>query len=209
MTPLRVVRRRRTGLLAALAAVLFLLGLLGWEPRDDAWLLSVGGRPLDVRGVASVVWTNVWRDCAGVQRLDRAGRGHSGTASSAEEELAAHPAVEALRAFSPPDSHSARVLRLDAWSETALSSQDPKRSAPTWWVLQAAFDSLEPVVVLVRQAPGGAEVVPEGVWSGTTRPWEPAWRIRRFLEQRVPKAPTELLACLDPVPVFAQPPRPI
>lgn len=181
MTPSRVVQRRRTGLLAALAAVLFLLGLLGIEQRDDAWLLKVAGKPVDLRGAASVAVQDLFRDCSAVQRVNAL----SGEAAAA---------VEALRQFSPPDSLSARVMRIDR--------------AAAWFVLQAEFDALEPVVVLVRRAGTQAEVMPLGVWSSTTLPWNSAWRIRRFLAERVPQAPSGLLACVDPLPVFAQPPRP-
>lgn len=210
MTPLRVVRRRRMGLLAGLAAVLFFLGLLSWEARDDAWLLSVGGRAIDVRGAASSAWTEVWRDCRRVRRVD--------PPEQASKTLETLQALQALREFSPPDSHSARLLRADEWRPSPSTASDARS---TWVAVQAEFDTLEPVVVLVRlsaraahasvdapvEAPMSAQVISEGVWSSTTRPWEPAWRIRRFLSQRVPQAPQELLDCLDPVPVFSQPPR--
>lgn len=201
MTPQRVVQRRRTGLIAALAAVLFLLGLFGAEQRDDAWLLKVAGRPMDLRGWISVAVQDATRDCAAVRRVD---------ASSSQ---AAVP-VEALRQFSPPDSVSARVLRIDLLS-TAGAIGDDGRAAPSqaqpavWLALQAEFDTLEPVVVLVRQVGARADVMAQGVWSSTTLPWNSAWRIRRFLAERVPQAPLKLLACVDPLPVFAQPPRPI
>lgn len=208
MTPPRVVRRRRTGLIAALAAVLFLAGLMGFETRDDAWLLKVAGQPVDLRGRVAVAWQNAWRDCSAVRRYPA--QGVTPTPHLAD-------AIEALREFSPPDSRSARVLRVDEWTvQDASPMQDGPgelkstgAAAPTWFALQAQFDALEAVVVLVRQGAHGAQVVPEGVWSGTTRPWDPAWRIRRFLTQRVDDAPRPLLACLDPLEVFAQPPRPL
>jgi hypothetical protein len=180
MTPPRVVRRRH-GLLAALAAVLFVAGLVGAEQRDDGWLLKVGGAKLDLHGAAHVAWQNAWRDCRPLQR-----------ASHGDPQ--AQAALQALREFSPPDSRSAALRQVDAWPQG-------------WWVLQAEFDRLEPVLVLVRESDGRAEVVAEGVWSSTTLPWNSAWRIRGFLAGRVPQAPRALLDCIDPLPLFALPPR--
>jgi hypothetical protein len=228
MTPQRVVHPRRLWLLAALAAVLFGLNLLGLEQRDDAWLLKVGGRPLDVRGAAWAAWQDATRDCSAVQRLDP---GLADSIGSAAVQAQAHAqareqaqapalltgaaatsaaAVEALRAFSPPDSWSARVRRLDYWPSPAGGQQPPNAAMPPlgWFVVQAEFEQLEPVVVLVRQEGPHAQVLASGVWSGTTLPWNPAWRIRRYLADRVPQA-APLLACLDPLSVFAQPPKPL
>jgi hypothetical protein len=181
MTPARVVQRRRTGLIAALAAVLFLAGLLGVERRDDAWLLQVAGRPMDARGATVVAWQNTWRDCTPLKRLQ----------PEAPQALAA---VQALREFSPPDSRSAVVLQADAWPGG-------------WFMLQAQFDALEPVVVVVRESDGQAQVLSEGVWSSTTRPWNSAWRVRAFLAARVTQAPPDMIRCVDPLPLFSQPPR--
>jgi len=181
VTLTRVIQRRRTGFIAALAAALFVLGLLDVERRDDAWLLRVAGQPMDARGALSVAWQNAWRDCTRLSRLD-------------PDDPGALRSVRALREFSPPDSLSAKVLLADAWPGG-------------WFVLQAEFSALEPVVVLVRHSDGRVGVVAEGVWSSTTRPWNSAWRIRRFLASRVPQAPGALVNCIDPLPLFAQPPR--
>ena len=228
MAPARLVNTRRLWLLAALAAVSFGLSLLGLEHRDDAWLLKVGGRPADVRGAAWAAWQDAARDCSAVQRLDPALADRmaspvavmSATAPAhakapAAPAPAAAAAVEALRGFSPPDSRSARVRRLDHWPAMAGTPAQQHQAAPqpSWFLLQAEFDRLESVVVLVavvvRQEGPQAEVLAAGVWSGTALPWNPAWRIRRFLSDRVPQAPAELLACLDPLEVFAQPPKPL
>jgi len=203
MTPRRVVRSRRLWLLAALAAVSFVLSLVGLERRDDGWLLQLGGRFVDLRGALWAAWQDSTRNCAAVQRLDpEAAQRLIGPAAAA---------VEALRGFSPPDSASARVWRVDHWPLGAGEPVQPAlaSSAPAWFVLQADFDGLEPVVVLVRQEKAYTQVVAQGVWSGTTMPWNPAWRIRSFLGDRVPQAPPALLACVDPVMVFAQPPKPL
>lgn len=209
MTPKRVVRRRH-GLLASLAAVLFLASLLGAERRDDGWLITIGGAAHDLRGRLQAAWQDAWRDCSRVERvpasavLEAPGQvPQAHTSPAAFPTPTAQAALAALREFSPPDSASARLLAADVW-------RAPSGTEPTWVLLQARFDVLEPVVVLVRvpSPSDAAQVVPPGVWSGTTLPWHPAWRIRGFLAQRVPEAPASVLACLDPDPVFSQPPRP-
>ena len=185
----------------ALAAVLLLGSWIGVERRDDGWLVLLGGRAVDPKGVVASGWTRVWRDCRAVRDL-------------APDEPGYRRSVQALRAFSPPDSASARVLRMQALGP--------------WRALQATFDRLEPVVVLVLDegaGEGAAEraagvaagvaagraaavemptvrVLDSAVWSGTTRPWDPAWRIRGFLATRVPDVPRALIECLDPEPVF-------
>ena len=164
MTPPRVVYPRRLWLLAALAAVLFGLSLLGLEQRDDSWLLKVGGRPLDVRGATWAAWQDATRDCTRVQRLDPSTAepiGGPAVRAPLPAEATAAAAVRALRGFSPPDSESARVWRLDHWAPGAPEAMPPKTGAPgpVWWVLQAEFDRLEPVVVLVRQEGPDAQVL--------------------------------------------------
>lgn len=136
---------------------------------------------MDAWGALRSTASDALRSCREVQGLDPA-------APLARE------ALEALRRFSPPDSHTARLLKAD-------------RLGP-WLAVQAAFDTLEPVVVLMHAAGGLVDVVPQGVWSGPTPPWNAAWRIRGFLAERVPAAPAALLRCLDPAPVFSGPPRP-
>lgn len=177
----------------ALAAVLFLAATFSLERRDDGWLLLAAGQPLDVRGSAASAWVRLTRDCKGVRRV---------AADQVEHERAAG----ALRGYSPPDSASAQVLQMLAMGP--------------WRLVEARFDTLPPVVVVIvdaafdgdsfasahlqleQAASVGRSVSVQAVWSGTTRPWDAAWRIRRFLGQRLPALPRPLLACLDPSPVF-------
>lgn len=99
-----------------------------------------------------------------------------------------------LAQYSPPDSQSARVLAV-------------QQSGP-WWVAQATFAALEPVVVvLTGTQPEALVLQPSGVWSGSTAPWDPAWRIRRFLGERLPEIPEMLLACLEPAAPWHAPGR--
>ena len=172
LTRSRVNLRRRAGLLLALAAVLFLGSVFGFRRADDGWLLVAGGTEIDVAGSLATAWTRHARDCRAVITL--------GPGEPMHERAAA-----ALRAYSPPDSESARVAGV--------------LSLGNWRLVQASFDALEPVVVAVfddgRQPP---HVLPEAVWSGRTRPFDPGWRIRRFLGSRVPQVPVSLLECLEP-----------
>lgn len=173
----------------ALAASLFLAATFSLERRDDGWLLLAAGQPLDVRGAVATAWVHLTRDCSGVQPLQADRPEH-------------HRAAAALRAYSPPDSASAEVLQMTAMGP--------------WRLVEARFDTLAPVVVVVLDGgqyasahspnmPIGSEdrsVSVQAVWSGTTRPWDAAWRIRRFLGERAPDVPARLLACLDPSPIF-------
>ena len=47
----------------------------------------------------------------------------------------------------------------------------------------------------------------EQIYSSTTRPWNSAWRVRTFLAARATQAPSGLIPCVDPLPLFYQPPR--
>jgi len=181
LTRSRVFLRRRAGLLLALAAVLLLGSWVGVEQRDDGWVLVLGGRTLDPMGKALTAWTRWSRDCAGVQAV----------AVTPSADPVFGPSLQALREFSPPDSASAEVLQMQALGP--------------WRLIQARFDRLEPVVVVVLQESSGARVIEQAVWSGSTQPWDAAWRIRRFIVARAPEVPRRLLDCLEPDAVFERP----
>jgi len=173
LTRSRVNSRRRAGLLLALAAVLFLGSIFGVRRQDDGWLLVAGGYTVDVAGAWASGWTRLVRDCRAVPALG-------------PEDPAHTRAAEALRAYSPPDSASARIAAV--------------QSIGVWRLVQASFDALEPVVVIVLDEPSKPpRVLPEAVWSGSPRPFDAGWRIRGFLRSRVPQVPAPLLQCLEPV----------
>ena len=159
----------------ALAAVCFWAALLGVERQDDGWLLLAAGQPVDAAGRLSSLWTRTVRDCHAVMQ-------------PSPGQLQHERAVQALRDYSPPDSASARVLAVQALGP--------------WRLVQATFDTLEPVVVVVRDDGMSAEVVPQAVWSGSTRPWDAGWRIRDFIGSRAGDVPLALINCLDPAAVF-------
>lgn len=160
----------------ALAAVCFLGALFGVERRDDGWLLMAAGRPVDVAGSLASLWNRGLRECSPLTALAPGDPVHE-------------RALEALRGYSPPDSHSARVGHMLALGP--------------WRLLQATFDTLEPVVVVVRDDGAAVEVLSQAVWSGSTRPWDAGWRIRDFLGARAEEVPRRLIDCLEPLTVFS------
>jgi hypothetical protein len=168
----RLRRHRPLWVVAALSLVGALVSWSGLERRDDGWLLTWAGRPLDLHGTLSSRWLAWQRDCRDVQSL-----------SPLDEAWAA--VGQHVADYSPPDSASVTLL--------AVQRQGP------WWVVQATFTTLEPVVVVLKGAtPESLILQPLGVWSGPTAPWDPAWRIRRFLGHRLPDLPASLLSCLEP-----------
>ena len=157
------------------ALTLLVLSLIGTaalhlrvERRDHSWLLLVDGVPRDPLGAAAEVWQRARRDCSTVTTL----RPGDAEWQSARDAVAAH---------SPPDSASARLV-------SALAFGD-------WRLVEARFDVLAPVVVLLRREGEALRVLDRALWSGATSPWEPGPLIRRYIGQRAPGAPALLLAC--------------
>ncbi len=164
---------KRPAALTLLLACLVLVPLSHLELRaaDDSWLLVVDGRPVDVRGQAAEHWNRWRRDCGRIEPL------MAGDAVHAE-------VLQALRRYSPPDSHSAQLRQL-------LRSSD-------WAMAEVHFGLLQSAVVLLHLGPGGWRVLPQGIWSGTTHPYRYAPFVRRYLQRQVPEAPAPLVQCLDP-----------
>lgn len=138
------------------------------ESRDGRWLLLVDGVPRDPLGRLSERWLALTRDCSAVRTLQPADRDWPA-------------AQQALAAYSPPDSRSARVVGLVALGP--------------WRLAEARFDALEPAVVLLHEVSGRLQVREGAIWSGSTHPWNRAAFIRRYLAGRAPEAPAALLAC--------------
>ena len=160
----------------AFASVLFGLSLAGWlllEPsfgrQDNRWLLSINGVPFDLIGSVRERWGRITTDCSRVEA--------NGADRNTVERL-----ENLLRDYSPPDSRSSRVSRI-------LNQAD-------WWLVEAEFETLPPVVVLVRRAEGLDQTLHiAAVWSGSTHPWRTGPFAGDFLRQRAPEAPTELTVC--------------
>ena len=165
--------KRSRALLTLLVAGLVLVPLshLQWLAVDGGGLLLVDGRPVDVRGQASEFWTRWRRDCRPT------------TALSPDDAVHAH-VLQAVRAYSPPDSHTAQLRQL--------------RLQGDWAVADVRFGQLQNAVVLLRQDSGGWTVQPQGIWSGTTHPHRYTAFVWRYLQDRVPEAPATLIHCLDP-----------
>lgn len=154
-----------------LAATLILLPLSHLEIRasDDSWLLWVDGRPVDVAGYLSETYTDMTRHCSPVQVVPPRHPLHA-------------QALAAIQRHSPPDSLSAQLVELTRMDH--------------WLLAQVRFSTLQDAVVLLAEAAQGVTIAQGGVWSGSTYPhrFEPI--VRRYLQTRVPAAPTELTACL-------------
>jgi hypothetical protein len=133
----------------------------------------------DPLGWAEDLWAAGTTSCAPVQRLD-------------EYAALARAGLQAIQAFSPPDSASARVLQM--------------QEQAGWLLAEVEFQSLSPAVVLLKSQAHQVLVVDGAVWSGSTWPWRPAPLIRRHLRERAPASPMALLECFTPRSALFLPP---
>lgn len=150
-------------------AIVLPLSHLEIEASDDSWLLKVDGRPVDVAGHLSDRYTALTRDCAPVRAVQASDHAHA-------------DALSAIQQYSPPDSLSAQLV--------SLTRQDQ------WLLAQVRFHDLQDAVVLLQTTAYGPVIAQGGVWSGATHPHRPDPIIRRYLQNRVPAVPANLLACL-------------
>lgn len=142
------------------------------EQQDGAYFLNLQGKPHDVLGAFLNQTNALLRQCGSVDVIDI-------------DSPPAVTALNAIQAFSPPDSHHARLL--------GLQQQGP------WLLAELEFSTLNPAVVLLTRTARGVSVVDGAIWSGTTAPWQSANLIRRYLQDRAPQAPSALMDCFDPV----------
>lgn len=145
--------------------------------HDGRRFVLAQGRLHDVTGWAEDNWTRTWRSCKQVQQVPLA----SDTARST---------LLALRAFSPPDSQSARLLQLQALDD--------------WLLAEVEFETLSPAVVPLKVEDGTHAVMGQAIWSGSTEPWRPAPLIRRHIQARALTMPGELMDCFEPAGALFQ-----
>lgn len=141
------------------------------ERQDGAYFLSYQGKKHDVLGAFLNQSNALLRQCGAVDILD---------ANSPQADMT----LSAIRNFSPPDSHHARLL--------GLRQQGP------WLLAELEFSTLNPAVVLLTRTEAGVSIFESAIWSGTTAPWQSANLIRRYLQDRAPQAPSALMDCFDP-----------
>lgn len=187
------MRRRTAAAVLAISCAGWLLSQVRPLPQDQGLLLEVSGRPVDALGWLQGQWQHTWRDCRNVRRL-------------AEGSPAWDEARHSLARYSPPASLGARPLQLLAWGGDA---------AP-WLLAEVVWDPparpglgapapLDPAIVPLARQHGSWQVQAAGVWSGDTGPWFAPVFIRRYLAQRLPDLPADLLHCLDPLRVGQRP----
>ena len=145
------------------------------ERQDGGVFLAYQGKKHDVLGVFQDQGNALLRQCRDVRQID---------ASSALAGLT----LAAIQNFSPPDSQHARLLGL--------------RQQDGWLLAELEFTTLNPAVVLLHSAQERVSVVEGAIWSGTTAPWASAPFIRRYIRERAPQAPRELMDCFDPAGVL-------
>ncbi|MEY4712323.1 MAG: hypothetical protein RIS88_1776 [Pseudomonadota bacterium] len=154
----------------ALTAALVIDLHLDWRRADNGVLLRVSEQDVDVWGQVRQSWTRLTRSCGPVQELQAA-------------DALWDTALAAIRAYSPPDSQTARITRLTRHSD--------------WLLAQVESDRLLPAVVTLQQQGAGIALVPQGVWSGNTAPWLASPWIRDYLLRQVPQLPRALVDCLE------------
>lgn len=179
------------------------LSHVSWREKDNGYVVVVDEREHDVLGMAQQQWVQLKRNCTRIstfiapstqaqiepaaQASNEPWKGpHAGPQTS--QQAVHHAVQQAVRSYSPPHSSSARVLKLWATEQWALA--------------ELAFDGLLPAVVLFKLSGEQAEIVPNAIWSGDTRPWLAVPLIRRYLKEQEPQAPAELLDCFGPLIQF-------
>jgi hypothetical protein len=141
------------------------------EGQDGAYFLNFQGKKHDVVGGLLNQKNSLFRQCGPVNKIEI-------------QSQVADSALHAIQNFSPPDSRNARLL--------GVLQQGP------WLLAEVEFSTLNPAVVLLQMDGQKTRIVEGAIWSGTTAPWQSASLIRRYLQDRAPKVPAELLACFDP-----------
>ena len=140
------------------------------EKSDDSWLLLVDGRTVDVAGYFSQQLTFLTRRCDQVDIVVPTEPLHVQT-------------LKTIRLYSPPHSFSAQLLQLNRQND--------------WLLAQVRFDELQDAVILLKQSGQKIFIPTGGIWSGSTYPHLPEPFIRRFIRNKVPVVPDELMSCFQ------------
>ena len=138
---------------------------------ENGNLLSIDGREVDVLGEIKNHWVALNRNCKDVTVVNA-------------DKAAYRQAQDLIRAYSPPNSQSAKIA--SAWS------------SDRWLLMEVEFDDLLPAVVTLKETNGEFTIVPHAVWSGYTHPWVAAPFIRDYLYRQAPDMPSALLTCFTP-----------
>lgn len=137
---------------------------------DGRRFVATQGRLYDPLGWLEDQANAISRSCGAVQRVGL-------------EDPGAQLALTRIRAYSPPQSHSAQAHQV-------------LRSG-SWWLVELSFASLNPAVVLLQGDGPEMKIVESAIWSGSTLPWRAGPRIRRHLHAGAPGLPAQLPACLQ------------
>jgi len=165
------VKKHVALIVAAVTAVAVVHSHVDLVQRDERTVVQVNGRLHDVQGWLAETGNRLTRRCEAIKP------------PSPED---AHAMLQAVRAYSPPDSWDGRLLQ--AWQ------------LGPWAVAEVHFSRLKPTLVVLQQAPTW-RVQPQAVWSGSTAPWRVNDFVRRYLRQQAPDLPAALLDCVEVEPL--------
>lgn len=148
-----------------------MLSHLGVVEKDNGMLLLVDGREVDAWGVVKDRWQAMRQRCDDVRLLAPTHPLHRLT-------------NDLIQRHSPPDSQT--LTQVYVWQHGP------------WLLAEAEFERLLPAVVTLHEDQDGVSVVPNGIWSGDTRPWVAGPHIRAYLKRQQPDLPDALLNCFEP-----------
>lgn len=144
---------------------------ISFKAADHSYLMVVDGIEIDVIGKMQNQLLLHAQDCQNVNQLRN-------------EEATFLAAQNAIQAYSPPQSNSAKIASMWSMGE--------------WTLAEVEFDALLPAVVTLQTRNKDILTVPRGIWSGYTKPWMAAPLIRTYLKTQVPEMPIQLLNCFAP-----------
>jgi len=140
--------------------------------RDQRLLLTLNGEPFDVVGSVTESWGRLLSNCSSVKWIDN-------------ESGVARAVLRVIQQHSPPDSFSAKIVRIDMLHD--------------WLLVEATLETLPPVLVLMRASRDESlSFEAAAIWSGTSQPWRIVPFAANFLRSRAPDAPADLLRCAQP-----------